>query len=237
MNAKPLNLGFVVAAGGGGFAAASDIARGGSTVWEAVTRVACNAETAATERGIPITRFEGLSAKDFSAAVASHARANGIAAYIFLFDRLVTKEVFDTVPCANIHPSFLPSFAGMDAVKRAASHGVRAIGATAHIIDESIDGGPILGQTVWPISRSYSEDKLNAGSFLQKVLLTLVIVERLERLHQQGAEITKQSIIDAFANDTSLSPSSSPVLMTPRYREGFAQLQRQRDIAVDADVR
>jgi phosphoribosylglycinamide formyltransferase-1 len=46
----------------------------------------------------------------------------------------------------NIHPSLLPAFPGLDAQRQALEHGVRISGCTVHIVDETLDGGPILTQ-------------------------------------------------------------------------------------------
>jgi phosphoribosylglycinamide formyltransferase-1 len=46
----------------------------------------------------------------------------------------------------NIHPSLLPSFPGVDAQAQAWRHGVQVSGATVHLVDDSLDGGPIVAQ-------------------------------------------------------------------------------------------
>ena len=48
----------------------------------------------------------------------------------------------------NIHPSLLPAFPGLDAQHQALLHGVKYAGCTAHFVDENLDSGPILAQSV-----------------------------------------------------------------------------------------
>lgn len=46
----------------------------------------------------------------------------------------------------NIHPSLLPAFPGIDAQAQAIAHGVKLSGCTVHLVDQTLDGGPILVQ-------------------------------------------------------------------------------------------
>ena len=47
----------------------------------------------------------------------------------------------------NIHPSLLPAFPGLDAIRRAWEHGVRIGGCTVHLVEDALDAGPILAQS------------------------------------------------------------------------------------------
>jgi phosphoribosylglycinamide formyltransferase 1 len=62
----------------------------------------------------------------------------------------------------NIHPSLLPSFPGVDAQTQAWEHGVRIAGCTVHLVDETLDGGPILVQRAVPVLDHDTPDTLAA---------------------------------------------------------------------------
>lgn len=56
----------------------------------------------------------------------------------------------------NVHPSLLPAFPGLDALRRALEHGVKVIGVTVHFVDEGVDSGPIILQE--PLELPYPRD-------------------------------------------------------------------------------
>ncbi len=53
----------------------------------------------------------------------------------------------------NVHPSLLPAFPGAHAVRDALDHGATVTGATVHLVDATLDGGPIVVQEAVPILR------------------------------------------------------------------------------------
>jgi len=62
----------------------------------------------------------------------------------------------------NIHPSLLPSFPGLEAQKQALDYGVKFAGCTVHFVDENLDAGPIILQSVVPVEDGDTEEILSA---------------------------------------------------------------------------
>jgi len=61
----------------------------------------------------------------------------------------------------NIHPSLLPSFKGLHAVKQAIEAGVKISGCTIHFVDKEIDNGKIIAQSCVPIFDEDTVDTLH----------------------------------------------------------------------------
>jgi phosphoribosylglycinamide formyltransferase-1 len=62
----------------------------------------------------------------------------------------------------NVHPSLLPSFPGLEAQKQALDYGVKFAGCTVHFVDENLDAGPIVLQSVVPVEDGDTEETLSA---------------------------------------------------------------------------
>jgi phosphoribosylglycinamide formyltransferase 1 len=64
------------------------------------------------------------------------------------FMRIVGSPLLDAFPnrILNIHPSLLPAFPGLAAQQQALEYGVRVTGATVHVVDSVLDGGPVVSQ-------------------------------------------------------------------------------------------
>lgn len=78
------------------------------------------------------------------------------------FMKLVTKKFIDAFPgrIMNIHPALLPSFPGINVIKKAIEYGVKFTGCTVHFIDEGTDTGPIIIQAVVPVRDDDTEETL-----------------------------------------------------------------------------
>lgn len=61
----------------------------------------------------------------------------------------------------NIHPSLLPAFPGLHPQRQALEYGVKFSGCTVHFVDEGVDSGPIILQSVVPLYDSDDEETLS----------------------------------------------------------------------------
>ena len=68
----------------------------------------------------------------------------------------------------NIHPSLLPTFAGLHTHRRALAEGVRVHGATVHFVTPTLDSGPIIVQAAVPVLADDDEDRLAARVLVQE---------------------------------------------------------------------
>jgi formyltetrahydrofolate deformylase len=84
----------------------------------------------------------------------------------------------------NIHHSFLPAFIGAKPYHQAYERGVKIIGATAHIVTDDLDTGPIIAQGTIPVNHTYTAAAMvQAGRDVEKIVLAravkLVLEERV----------------------------------------------------------
>ena len=60
----------------------------------------------------------------------------------------------------NVHPSLLPSFPGLHGARDALAAGVAVTGVTVHLVDATLDGGPIVAQEAVPVLPDDTEQTL-----------------------------------------------------------------------------
>ncbi len=85
----------------------------------------------------------------------------------------------------NIHPSLLPAFSGADGVGDALRYGVKITGCTVHLVNEVLDGGPILGQQPVSVYDNDNRERLlermhEAEHQLYPEVLTYLVKRTLE---------------------------------------------------------
>ena len=78
----------------------------------------------------------------------------------------------------NVHPSLLPAFPGATPVADTLAYGVKVAGVTVHFVDEDIDTGPIIAQTVVPVYDTDDEDSLHKRIQIEEHKLYPKVIKR-----------------------------------------------------------
>jgi len=100
------------------------------------------------------------------------------------FMRVLTSGFVDhyAARMLNVHPSLLPSFAGLKTHQQALDAGVRLHGASVHFVTSQLDHGPIVIQSAVPV-----QDGDDAAALAERVLATEhVIYPRAVRWFVEG---------------------------------------------------
>jgi phosphoribosylaminoimidazolecarboxamide formyltransferase/IMP cyclohydrolase len=126
-------------------AAAADRGELGGSIVLVFADRACPALDWAGEQGIETALIPG--GDDATLAETLHGVAPDVivlAGYM----RIVGPQVLSAFAhrIVNTHPSLLPAFPGGHAVADALDHGVAVTGCTVHLVDATLDGGPIVAQ-------------------------------------------------------------------------------------------
>jgi phosphoribosylglycinamide formyltransferase-1 len=121
----------------------------------------------ARERGIPAECIpsRGLEREEYDRQVVALLREKQVDVVCLAgFMRLLSAYFVEQFPnrILNIHPSLLPSFAGLEAQSQALEHGVRISGCTVHFVDARLDAGPIIVQAAVPVEDDDTDETLSA---------------------------------------------------------------------------
>ena len=120
----------------------------------------CPALAWARERGLQAAHITGGDDRAVSDALRDAAvDVLALAGYMRLIGP-ATRAAFDG-HILNTHPSLLPAFPGAHAVRDALAAGVAVAGATVHLVNEVVDGGPILLQEAVPVLPDDTEQTLH----------------------------------------------------------------------------
>jgi phosphoribosylglycinamide formyltransferase 1 len=91
----------------------------------------------------------------------------------------------------NTHPALSPSFPGMHGPREALEYGVKVTGCTLFVVDDGIDTGPIVAQTVVPVE---AEDDVESLHERIKVAERAMLVENVGRMAREGFTITDRKV-------------------------------------------
>ena len=119
------------------------------------------------------------------------------------FMRLLSKSFIQAFPqrILNIHPSLLPAFPGLNAQQQALQYGVKFSGCTVHFVDENLDSGPIVLQSVVPVLPNDTEHTLADRILAQEhqiysQAIQLVLQNRIRIEGRKVVTLPKKEISD-----------------------------------------
>lgn len=168
----------------------------------------CGAIEQAAAHGIRTHLFPAEDALRFSDHVNEIAKKYDSRAILSFYLRLFRGVLLERMRhrIVNFHPSLLPAFPGFHAFERSLQSGVRFVGNTAHFIDESVDKGPIIAQSMTPCPPDSDSERLRHTLFIQQCRLIVQIAAWLseKRISVHAGKVT---VADARFDDFEFSPA------------------------------
>jgi phosphoribosylglycinamide formyltransferase-1 len=194
-----------------------------------VTDRECGVEHVCAARGIFCRRIETKDRTEFSTRAAEALKDQGVDFVLLFFNRLVSTDLYAALPTYNIHPSLLPAFPGLRALKDTLRTSVRYIGATLHLVTEHADQGPIVAQASTPIWPPVDEAQLADISFVQRLYLALLAVE----LHATGSllAVPEQGTVEFLAKRP-YSATCNPSIVDHHMLSFIRRVEEERGIHV-----
>ena len=92
----------------------------------------------------------------------------------------------------NTHPSLLPAFAGMHAVRDALAYGVKVTGCTVFLVDAGTDTGPVIAQAAVPVSQ---DDDVASLHERIKVTERALLVDTVGRMVRDGWSVQGRTVL------------------------------------------
>lgn len=166
----PLRVAVFASGSGSNFQAIADSIRDGR-LHARIELLVCDRPGAgvverARQAGVPVHTFrprDYASRQDYERELVELLKERQVelvvlAGYMRILTEVMVHAYWGRI--VNIHPSLLPAFPGLHAVRQALEHGVKVTGVTVHLVDGGLDSGPILAQEAIAIRPDDTEETL-----------------------------------------------------------------------------
>lgn len=139
----------------------------------------------ARRAGVPVEHVDPagfVGREDYDRELADRVAAHDVGLVVGAgYMRVLSPAFLERFPAIlNVHPSLLPAFRGLNAVRQALDAGVEETGVTVHLMVEEVDAGPILAQEKVHVLPEDTEETL------------------LERLHPVEHRLLVGAVADYF---------------------------------------
>ena len=215
--ADPLKLGVLISGSGSNLQSIIDHIENGSLNAIIKIVISNNSEaygiTRAKKHGLPVLVFKHedfQTREDFDLELIKTLQNNHVQLVVLAgFMRILTTSFLRAFPqrIINIHPALLPAFPGIHVQKQALEYGAKFSGCTVHFVDEGVDTGPIIIQSVLPVHDDDTEETLAAR-----------ILKEEHRIYPQAIQFYADGKIEIDGRKVkikSASKTSFPVLHNP----------------------
>ncbi len=91
----------------------------------------------------------------------------------------------------NTHPALCPAFPGTSGPAEALAYGVKVTGATLFVVDDGVDTGPIVAQTVVPVE---DDDDVTSLHERIKVAERQMLVDSVGRIARDGMTVDGRQV-------------------------------------------
>jgi phosphoribosylglycinamide formyltransferase-1 len=215
--ADKLNLGVLISGSGSNLQSIIDHIEKGSL--NAVIKIVISNNpdaygiTRAKKHDLPVLIFKYEDFKtreDFDLELIKALQNNHVQLVVLAgFMRILTTSFLRAFPqrIINIHPALLPAFPGTHVQKQALEYGVKFSGCTVHFVDEGVDTGPIIIQSVLPVHDDDTEETLAAR-----------ILEEEHRIYPQAIQLYADGKIEIDGRKVKIKSASKtffPALHNP----------------------
>jgi phosphoribosylglycinamide formyltransferase-1 len=177
-NGRRARLGILISGRGSNMIALAEAVRDGTITNAEVAIVVSDKTNAAglvkaQERGIETLVIErgGRPRADHDQQIVAALRARNIDLVCLAgYMRVLSAEFLNAFPgrILNIHPSLLPLFPGLNPQQQALDQRARVSGCTVHLVDATLDGGPIIAQREVPVREDDTVESLSARILVEE---------------------------------------------------------------------
>ena len=103
-----------------------------------------------------------------------------LAGYMIILERDFLEKWKKRV--INIHPSLLPSFKGLEPQKQAIQKKVKFSGCTVHYVNDNIDDGEIIDQSIVKIDKKETVESLKKKILLEEHKLYINVLVKISKV-------------------------------------------------------
>lgn len=149
----------------------------------------CGAIHLAKENNIAHKIFQSANGADFSNKLYEFFCSLEIDMFFSFYTRIFSGQFLKTFKgkILNFHPSILPACPGRKGFEDTVAFGAKFIGSTLHLVDEGIDTGKPIIQSITPFDPSLNLEINRHKVFIQQCKIFIQAVEWLlqDRLHEE----------------------------------------------------